>query len=410
MQESLDTGTAFSNQGRNPIAATWFPKIVLAFSKDRTVNLEPDATLVGRLQRGDQEAFESLYGKYSVLLYSVALRILSDHAAAEEILQDTFFQLWQSAGKFDSARGSLIGWLLVITRNRALSRLRKTSGDRFSNEDEAMLLLADLGPTALELQIARQLVSSAVLGLTKAQQEAITLAYFEGLSSTEISARTKIPVGTVKTRLRSALQSMKKTLLQPPRLKTRVTLEDILITDEILSRPLRVRSFQREIESLHILEQAALTSPERLIDSFLQLALDLCHAGTAGLSFLESGAEGNQIFRWTNLVGKLGAAVGGTTPRNFSPCGVTLDRESPQLFAYPARYFHYFNAVECPIVEGLVIPFHIGKNTHGTVWIVSHDEDTAFDSEDVRIMRALTEYAGAGLHLSRSLRSPATSA
>jgi hypothetical protein len=198
---------------------------------------------------------------------------------------------------------------------------------------------------------------------------------------------------------------MKKRLVQPPEAPiTDVSLADILVTDEIFSRPLRAHN-QHEKESLRILNQAALTSSQHLIDTFLQLALDLCDAGTAGLSFLESNPDGTEIFRWTNLVGQLRAAVGGTTPRDFSPCGVTLDRRSPQLFAHPARYFHYFKNVKFPIVEGLVIPFDASRNIRGTVWIVSHDDRVMFDSADVSTMSTLTDYVASVLRFGRSLKS-----
>ncbi len=135
------------------------------------------------------------------------------------------------------------------------------------------------------------------------------------------------------------------------------------------------------------------------------MPLDLCHAGTGGLSLLETNSAAEQVFRWTNLSGTLAKYVGGTTPRNFSPCGVTLDLNGPQLFRYPARYFDYFKNVEVPIVEGLVIPFHVGGKTEGTVWIVSHEEGLGFDSEDVRIMTSIAEFAGCALHLDRCLRA-----
>ncbi len=369
-----------------------------------TKTVDPDGKLVASIASGHQDSLASIYGKYSSLVYSTALRILEDSAAAEEVLQDTFFQLWLSAGKFDPARGSLTGWLLVITRNRALSRLRMKKNERFCPDEEAVLL-ADFGPSTLEMEIARELISSALSGLPEPQREAITLAYFEGLTCTEIARSTNAPLGTAKTRLRTGLQAMKKVLCQVAKQGGKISLEDILVTDELFSRPLRNRSIQHDGDSLKLLEKAALVSPARLVDRFLQMALDLCSAGTAGLSFLESTPSGKKIFRWTNLAGGLQSAVGGTTPRDFSPCGVTLDCNTPQLFSYPARYFNYFNEVPVPIVEGLVIPFHVGKDTSGTVWIVSHDEGTRFDSEDVRIMCALTEYAGAGFHLSRSLRT-----
>lgn len=265
-------------------------------------------------------------------------------------------------------------------------------------------------PGALEQQIARELVSAALSGLPEVQREAITLAYFDGLTGEEIAIHTKSSLGTTKSRLRSALRTMKRELSNPrlsappaPEPDRRgATLENVLITDQLLSRSCRQRSSLQEAECVRILTQAVAASPEQMIDSFLKMPIELCRAGTAGLSFLETNASGEQVFRWTNLAGKLAKSVGGTTPRNFSPCGVTLDRDSTQLFAYPGRYFQYFNQVEVPIVEGLVIPFHVGPKTEGTVWIISHEEKSRFDSEDVRIMTNLAEFVGCALHLVRT--------
>ena len=368
-----------------------------------------DANLVGQVIRGDHSALKSLYDRHGQLLYSVALRITGDTGIAEELLQDTFFQLWRKASQFDEAKGPLIGWLLTITRHRAITRIRQQSG-RFCSEPlcEEKVPHQNAGPTVLEMQIARQLIAAALTGLPAVQLEAITLAYFNGLTCEEIASRTSKPLGTIKTRLRSALKTMKKTLSNPNLAPSAgperypTTLEDILITEELLSRSRKQRRSEKEAECLRQLAEAVSVFPENLIDTFLKMPLELCGAGTSGLSLLETNASGEQIFRWTNLAGKLANCVGGTTPRNFSPCGVTLDRNSPQLFSYPARYFEYFKQVDVPIVEGLVIPFHVGNKTEGTVWIVSHDKESRFDYEDVRIMTSLTEFTGCALHLIRS--------
>ena len=179
------------------------------------------------------------------------------------------------------------------------------------------------------------------------------------------------------------------------------TLEDILVTDLLSTRPCRSRPDQLEGDCRSILKGQT-SSSKQLVDAFLQIAITQCRAGTAGLSFLESNEAGENIFRWTNLAGQLERYVGGSTPRNFSPCGVTLDRQSPQLFSYPARYFHYFRNVEVPIIEGLVIPFHVGTSTEGTIWIVSHEEGKGFDAEDARIMMSLGEFVGCTLHLAKA--------
>jgi RNA polymerase sigma factor (sigma-70 family) len=368
-----------------------------------------DEELMAHLVRRDQTALESLYDRHSKLLYSTALRITGDSGSAEELLQDTFFLLWQKASQFDEARGSLIGWLLAITRHRAISRIRQRSG-RFRCESlcEETIPPQNAGPSILEQQIARELVSAALAGLPQEQLKAVTLAYFDGLTCEEIAVRTEAPLGTTKSRLRSALKTMKKALSNsnltnsPGPASVAATLESILITEQLHSRSCRERRAEQEAESLRTLARVIAASPQDLVDAFLKIPLDLCRAGTAGLSLLETNASGEQVFRWTNLSGKLSNCVGGTTPRNFSPCGVTLDRNSPQLFSYPARYFQYFNQVDVPIVEGLVIPFYAGPKTEGTIWIVSHDEQSRFDSEDARIMTSLAEFTGCALHLTRS--------
>jgi RNA polymerase sigma-70 factor, ECF subfamily len=143
-------------------------------------------------------------------LSSVLNRILRDTQAAEEILQDIFYQLWRNAGQFDASRGSLPGWLLVIARNRAISRLRRHN----PASGEELLENTVVLPTNLESSIAQQQMVGKVRGamesLPKEQRAALELAYFEGLTHSEIAARTGDPLGTVKTRLRSALETLKR--------------------------------------------------------------------------------------------------------------------------------------------------------------------------------------------------------
>ena len=141
------------------------------------------------------------------------------------------------------------------------------------------------------------------------------------------------------------------------------------------------------------------TAPNELVDSLLCIVLELCSAGSAGLSLLQMPPEGEPIFRWTNLAGALRRHLGGTTPRHFSPSGVALDAHAPQLFAHPRRRFQYLNELDFPVVEALVIPVDLGGEIPGAIWIVSHDDEVKFDSEDARIIIALAEFAARALHL-----------
>jgi len=169
-----------------------------------------DLDLVRRVVDGDEGALAALYDRYGGLVYSVVKHVLGDTGAAEEILQDIFYQLWRTASNFDSSRGSLPAWLLVTARNRAIDRLRRRGH------------AADIDPTSVILDPALEVfffhneamsrVKAALSAFPKAQREAIEMAYFEGLTQSEIAERTSEPLGTIKTRLRTALQSLKRVL------------------------------------------------------------------------------------------------------------------------------------------------------------------------------------------------------
>lgn len=173
----------------------------------------PDAALVERMIAGDESALSTLYDRYSGMLFSMLVRILKDTSAAEEILQDLFLQLWRNPSRFDPSRGSLPAWLLVIGRNRAISRLRSRERREVSDDSEGFSMESIPSPGNIEEEAQRsqlaQRLKSAMATLPPEQREAVELAYFEGMSQTEIAARTGSPLGTVKSRVRAAMQSLK---------------------------------------------------------------------------------------------------------------------------------------------------------------------------------------------------------
>jgi len=167
--------------------------------------------LLARIGQKDEEALSALYDRYSGLVYSEAKRILRDAGAAEEILQDLFYQVWRTSERFDPARGSLAGWLLVAARNRAISKLRRKTGISEELNENAVSLKVDA-----ELFAAQNLlldkVKTLMGSLPEGQREALECAYFEGMSHSEIAQKTGQPLGTVKTRIRSAMEALKKVL------------------------------------------------------------------------------------------------------------------------------------------------------------------------------------------------------
>jgi len=175
----------------------------------------PDSALVERMMAGDENALSALYDRYSGMLFSMLVRILRDTSAAEEILQDLFLQLWRNAGQFDAGRGSLPAWLMVIGRNRAISRLRQRDRRAMAEaDDEGFSIEAVPSPGNLEDEAARMelmhKLQTALATLPSEQREAVELAYFDGMTQTEIAARTGSPLGTVKSRVRTAMQVLKQ--------------------------------------------------------------------------------------------------------------------------------------------------------------------------------------------------------
>jgi RNA polymerase sigma-70 factor (ECF subfamily) len=171
---------------------------------------EQDAQLLDRVRRGDEQSMAALYDRYSKIVYSVALRVLRDPASAEDVLQDVFLGLWRRSETFVSTRGSLGGWLAVVARNRAIDTLRRK---RPSEQVEEVYLaspfnLADEAERNTLMQRAR----AVIMHLPLEQRKTLEMAYFDGLTHTEIAEITGDPLGTVKTRIRSALMTLRKEL------------------------------------------------------------------------------------------------------------------------------------------------------------------------------------------------------
>ena len=167
-----------------------------------------DLALVMAIRAGEEGAMATLYDRYSSIVYSVALRVLQDTGAAEDVLQDIFLQLWRKPGAFDASRGNMGAWLAVIARNRAIDALRRRRPEN-DIEDVVVSVEPDLASDA-ERSRAMEKVRGALQAMPAAQRSALEMAYFEGLTHTEIAEKTGEPLGTVKTRIRSGLLSLRK--------------------------------------------------------------------------------------------------------------------------------------------------------------------------------------------------------
>lgn len=190
-------------------------------SPSQRLNQEEEGSLLARLRARDQTALGELYDRLSPWVLGVAYRILSDDDEAEEVLSDVFVQVWQRIEQHDARRGPLTPWVLSIARNRALDLLRRRRRWWRKAERVEMARMAETGdvapaPEATEASIpgwpVHRAVHEAVAALPVEQRRVVWLAYFEGLSHSEIARRTGDPLGTVKTRLRLAQQKLEENL------------------------------------------------------------------------------------------------------------------------------------------------------------------------------------------------------
>ncbi|MDQ3687831.1 MAG: sigma-70 family RNA polymerase sigma factor [Acidobacteriota bacterium] len=177
-----------------------------------------DTELIRRVALGDGQAFASLYDRHSPQLFGLLLRILHNRAEAEDVLQEVFLQVWLSAADFDEARGHPFAWLVILTRSRAIDRIRALSArQRAAVESQREAFQWDFSDACEDAIKSEQgrIVREALAALPDKQRRALQLAYFEGLCQSQIAARLGVPLGTVKTQTHSGLAKLVRLLRNP---------------------------------------------------------------------------------------------------------------------------------------------------------------------------------------------------
>jgi RNA polymerase sigma-70 factor (ECF subfamily) len=171
------------------------------------------ARLIQEMARGDRDAFERFYDRYASLVYTVALRILRVRSDAQDLLQEVLLQVWRQAGSYSPDRGSPEAWLLTITRSRAIDKqrsVRRIERGLTATGDPPRLEGGGKVESGTTQSDARLTLHGALQKMPEAQRTVLELAYFDGLTQSEIAARLGEPLGTVKTRIRAALQRLRE--------------------------------------------------------------------------------------------------------------------------------------------------------------------------------------------------------
>ena len=174
-----------------------------------------DEELMAGIQQQDPEALSALYDRYSGVLKALIMRIIHNDAEADDLLQEIYMEIWRHAQNYSAQKGKPLGWMVTLTRRRSIDRLRKRQS--YARAEERLQLETEQQPDAwvnntvdedLELSDMRKVLRAVIAELPPAQQQAIELAYFKGMSQREIAAHTNIPLGTIKTRLELGLKKI----------------------------------------------------------------------------------------------------------------------------------------------------------------------------------------------------------
>ncbi|MEP6668946.1 MAG: sigma-70 family RNA polymerase sigma factor [Chthoniobacter sp.] len=185
---------------------------------DPANDLEAEIELLQRVAQGDRVSFETLYDRFSGVLFSTAYRVLNNQEAAEDVLQDVFIQIWEKAPLYDPARGKPMTWAVTLTRNKAIDRLRSTVRrnrlqDDVEREAETFEQFDDRSSfDAVAAGETKRIVRDAIQKLSKDQREAIELAFFSSLTQAEIAVRLNEPLSTIKARIRRGMMKLREVL------------------------------------------------------------------------------------------------------------------------------------------------------------------------------------------------------
>ena len=199
----------------NPLAprASYIPWVQATILRAEPVQTS-DIELLHAIARSEEGALTALYDRYRLILFGLLVRILNSREEAEDVLQEVFLQVWRRAADFDEERGRPFSWLVMLTRSRAIDRLRVLSTHQRLSDSAALEVSAEASDAVADTLHAeqREIIAQALASLPAEQRRTLKLAFFEGLTQSEIAARLDSPLGTVKTRMRAGMMTLRELL------------------------------------------------------------------------------------------------------------------------------------------------------------------------------------------------------
>lgn len=357
----------------------------------REVNPE-DLDLLARIGSGDERAMASLYDRHSDLVYAVALRVCRDTASAEEVLHNTFMQMWRAPQQFAATSGSLDGRLGVLSRNLAIGLLRQRKSIEFSGKPALSLPCDPISHP--EVSLSKPKPDASVLLLPEGDRQLLEMAFFDGKTPVEIAEETGLPVDTIASRLHRALSALRSTAADAAIVSEDTGLEvlDLDTHTEFAARKLHTRDLTLQMEGLRRLTHSFVQSPDTILQELVNAAVDLCGADSAGISLETEEKSDANYYHWVATAGQYNGFLNAVLPRYPSACGICLERGKPQLFRVRQRFFDIMG-IEAPLVtDGILLPWQV-EETRGTIFIMAHGRTAAFDRDDGQMMRLLADFA-----------------
>lgn len=349
-----------------------------------------DCELLAAIGTGDERAMAALYDRHCGVVYSVALRVCRDAAAAEGVLQDVFLRVWLAPESFAAEPGRLAGRLGVLSRNVAVGmmRRRKTAGSGGGS-------FRDSNPIShTEVSRLMQRPHSLVLLLPDVDRQILEMAFFDGKTPAEIAEETGLEAAAIPGRIGNALTALRNgnAKAEPVEEDTGLEVHDLDTHTEFGARSLHPRDIATQIEGLRRLTHSFVTSPDTILQELVNAAVDLCGADSAGISLETEEKSDKNFYHWVATAGQYNGFMNAVLPRYPSACGVCLERGRPQLFRVRQRFFDIMG-IEAPLVtDGILLPWEVGE-TRGTIFIMAHGRTAAFDKDDGQMMRVLADFA-----------------
>jgi len=343
-----------------------------------------DRSLLRRIQQRDDKALASLYDRYAGIVYSIALRVLRDPAPAEQVLSDIFLGIWHEPHRWMQIPRGLSFPMVMMARNRALTiLLRKPVADPdFSSPHWTA--------NHHEPNVTREQACAALDKFPPERRLLLETLFFQGSTKQALSALTASPHDT---------DEQPATSIAVARLAgTGLEVIDLQSDPSFARRQLHVRDVVAHIEGMNRLARVFVENPNRILQQLANAAVELCGADSAGISIEQKDGPADSFYHWAATAGQYSGFLNARLPRYPSACGVTIERQRPQIFRVSQRFFDVMG-IKAPVVtDGLLLPWQ-AEETRGTIWIMAHGRDEAFDNEDCRMMQALANFAATGVRL-----------